>query len=115
MQSRDKHRSPERLARVSAALADLEDCWNQFQNASLDERPPHLEALHRIGTELISATQEDRYVRERLEKLAKTCDALGRRRKPRGFDEACYFVEGAVDIKLIRAELLYRRMISSAL
>lgn len=110
-----KYQSSERLARASKAMAELEGFWDRFSVACADDRGVALSDLESIRVELADASLGDRYVVERLSKLARTCRLLARIPKPRGYDEKCTVVDGLADVKLIRAELRYRRLLESSI
>lgn len=104
------------LAQLALAMSDLETFWWRFQASERwEERKVQMPLFHWARMQLRTASWDDEYVLARLESLNRICNELSAPVELPDFDERCALACGSVEVKLIRAELSYRRLIRSSL
>lgn len=100
-------------ALMDEAMKDLETFWYRFQCAKPSERISAMPAFHLSRLALEDLSFGASYVVDHLAQLEKVCNSMIDPTTQFGFGDACAFVSGSVEVKLIRLELRCRRLLPS--
>ncbi|KQW21685.1 hypothetical protein [Acidovorax sp. Root402] len=95
----------ETKSRAEKAMSDLEAFWSNFRNSTQAGRRDLLPLLTRIRLAVVSASQSDAYVLDRLAKLQDACKQLSRIQQRSSFEEDAQIVFALGDLSMIRSQL----------